>query len=79
MNLSENLNTVPYMMTLGGQQFQTAYANIEKAMGCTTSITACNSATVAQRWPALPRSRFSRQPSPELGQLHAELHRERCS
>jgi len=43
--LSENLNTVPYMMTLGGQQFQTAYANIEKAMGCTTSITACNNAT----------------------------------
>jgi hypothetical protein len=45
--LSENLNTVPYMMTLGGQQFQTAYANIEKAMGCTTSIGACNAATSA--------------------------------
>jgi len=45
--LSENLNTVPYMMTLGGQQFQTAYANVEKAMGCTTSIVACNAATPA--------------------------------
>jgi len=45
--LSVNLNTVPYMMTLGGQQFQTAYANIEKAMGCTTSIGACNAATPA--------------------------------
>jgi hypothetical protein len=44
--LSVNLNSVPYMMTLGGQQFKTAYANIEKAMGCTTSLTACNAATV---------------------------------
>ena len=44
--VSVNLNSVPYMMTLGGQQFKTAYANIEKAMGCATSIAACNSATV---------------------------------
>jgi hypothetical protein len=36
-----NLNSVPYMMTKGGQQFQTAYANVEKAMGCATSATAC--------------------------------------
>ena len=43
--LSINLNSVPYMMTLGGQQFQAAYANLEKAMGCTTSIAACNAAT----------------------------------
>jgi hypothetical protein len=43
--LSVNLNSVPYMMTLGGQQFQAAYANLEKAMGCTTSLTACNAAT----------------------------------
>jgi Carboxypeptidase regulatory-like domain len=42
---SINLNSVPYMMTLGGQQFQAAYANLEKAMGCANSITACNSAT----------------------------------
>jgi len=45
--LSVNLNSVPYMMTLGGQQFQTAYANIEKAMGCTTSVAACQAATPA--------------------------------
>src|ERR1022692_5077233 len=43
--LSVNLNSVPYMMTLGGQQFKTAYANIEKAMGCATSVNACNAAT----------------------------------
>ncbi len=39
--LSVNLNSVPYMMTMGGQQFKTAYANIEKALGCATSIVAC--------------------------------------
>ena len=43
--LSVNLNSVPYMMTKGGQQFQQAFANVEKAMGCTTSITLCNAAT----------------------------------
>jgi hypothetical protein len=42
-----NINSVPYMMTKGGQQFQTAYANVEKAMGCATSMAACNAATVA--------------------------------
>ena len=45
--LSVNLNSVPYMMTMGGQQFKTAYANIEKAMGCATSVNACNAATAA--------------------------------
>ena len=44
--LSVNLNSVPYMMTKGGQQFKAAYANVEKAMGCTTSITLCNAATI---------------------------------
>ncbi|HXY07286.1 MAG TPA: carboxypeptidase-like regulatory domain-containing protein [Terriglobales bacterium] len=44
--LSVNLNSVPYMMTLGGQQFQAAYANLEKAMGCATSIAACQAAKV---------------------------------
>ena len=43
--LSINLNSVPYMMTLGGQQFQAAYANLEKAMGCTMSLAACSAAT----------------------------------
>jgi hypothetical protein len=36
-----NLNTVPYMMSQGGQQFQSAYAAIEKALGCTTSAAQC--------------------------------------
>ncbi len=42
--LSINLNSVPYMMTLRGQQFKSAYANIEKALGCTTSVAACGAA-----------------------------------
>ncbi len=36
-----NLNNVPYMTSQGGQQFQTAYANLEKYLGCTTSTAAC--------------------------------------
>jgi len=44
--LSVNLNSVPYMMNLGGQQFQAAYANLEKAMGCATSYTTCQAAKV---------------------------------
>jgi len=36
-----NVNAVPYMMTIGGEQFQTAYANIEKQLGCATSVSAC--------------------------------------
>jgi hypothetical protein len=47
--LSINLNSVPYMMTLGGQQFAAAYANIEKAMGCTTSLAACQAATAGMK------------------------------
>ena len=48
-----NLNSVPYMMSLGGQQFKTAYANIEKAMGCATSIGNCQAATPASTLAAL--------------------------
>ncbi len=36
-----NLNVVPYMMSQGGQQFQAAYANLEKYLGCATSAAAC--------------------------------------
>lgn len=36
-----NLNTVPYMMTVGGQQFSAAYANVERGIGCATSVAAC--------------------------------------
>jgi hypothetical protein len=36
-----NLNAVPYMMSQGGQQFQSAYAALEKALGCATSQAQC--------------------------------------
>jgi len=39
-----NINAVPYMMTLGGQQFDKAYAAIEADLGCTTSFAACGAA-----------------------------------
>jgi len=39
--LPVDLNTVPYMMTLGGQSFAQAYAAVETAMGCATSEAAC--------------------------------------
>ena len=53
-----NINSVPYMMTKGGQQFQAAYAAVEKAMGCATSATACSSATVASTLAALTPQPF---------------------
>jgi hypothetical protein len=43
-----NINAVPYMMTLGGQQFAKAYAGIETAIGCATSFAACG-ATVPKK------------------------------
>jgi hypothetical protein len=52
-----NINSVPYMMTMGGQQFQAAYAAVEKAMGCATSATACVNAT-----PATTLARLTPQP-----------------
>jgi hypothetical protein len=36
-----NLNAVPYMMTLGGQQFSKAYASVETQMGCLQGQNAC--------------------------------------
>jgi hypothetical protein len=53
-----NINSVPYMMTKGGQQFQAAYAAVEKAMGCATSETACSSATQATTLAALKPQPF---------------------
>jgi hypothetical protein len=53
-----NINSVPYMMTMGGQQFQTAYAAVEKAMGCTTSVAACGNATPATTLAALAPQPF---------------------
>ncbi|HEX3984961.1 MAG TPA: hypothetical protein VHX13_00015, partial [Acidobacteriaceae bacterium] len=36
-----DLNVVPYMMSVGGQQFQNAYLQLEKYLGCATSQAAC--------------------------------------
>ncbi|MGB8473608.1 MAG: hypothetical protein WCE61_05920, partial [Candidatus Acidiferrum sp.] len=36
-----NINSVPYMMTLGGQTFAKAYAAVETGLGCATSFAAC--------------------------------------
>jgi hypothetical protein len=36
-----NPNSVPYMMSLGGQSFESAYVAIEAAFGCTTSASLC--------------------------------------
>ena len=36
-----NPNSVPYMLTLGGQSFEAAYQAIEAAFGCTTSASLC--------------------------------------
>ena len=41
-----NPDAVPYMMTLGGQQFASAYAAVETAMGCATSFNACGASGV---------------------------------
>jgi len=44
-----NINAVPYMMTLGGQRFDKAYAAIETALGCATSYAACGANVPASK------------------------------
>ncbi len=44
-----NINAVPYMMTLGGQRFDKAYAAVETALGCATSYAACGAAIPASK------------------------------
>lgn len=39
-----NINAAPYMMTLGGQRFDKAYAAVETQLGCATSFAACGAA-----------------------------------
>ncbi len=53
-----NINAVPYMMTLGGQTFASAYAAVEKAMGCTVNYATCKAATVASTTAALSPQPF---------------------
>lgn len=36
-----NVNVVPYMMSVGGQQFQGAYLALQRYLGCATSAAAC--------------------------------------
>jgi hypothetical protein len=42
-----NINTVPYMMSLGGQSFASAYAAVETAWGCASSVGLCSQTTTA--------------------------------
>lgn len=44
-NNSMLLNTVPYMMSQGGQTFATAYAAVEQAFGCTVNAGLCSATT----------------------------------
>jgi hypothetical protein len=39
--IMENPNSIPYMLSQGGQTFQSAYLAIETALGCTTSASLC--------------------------------------
>ena len=53
-----NINAVPYMMTVGGESFEQAYAAVEKAMGCTVNYATCRAATVAGTQAALTPQAF---------------------
>ncbi len=56
-----DLNVVPYMMVQGGQDFKTAYAALETALGCAKSVAACG------RRNAFPRASLrSRSLKPHL-------------
>jgi len=46
------------MMTVGGQTFASAYAAVEKAMGCTVNYATCRAATVASTTAALTPQPF---------------------
>ncbi len=59
-----NINAVPYMMTLGGQSFEAAYAAVETAMGCATSYNACGQRELQER--QSHRNRSLRRPLLEL-------------
>jgi hypothetical protein len=56
-----NINAVPYMMTMGGQQFQGAYVNIEKALGCAGPVSACGANVPSTKLPN------SNTPNPAYG------------
>jgi hypothetical protein len=43
--IMQNPNVIPYMMSAGGQSFQSAYLAIETAFGCATSASLCAKST----------------------------------
>jgi hypothetical protein len=45
--IMKNPNVIPYMMTLGGQTFESAYIAVEGAYGCTTSASLCSTTVAA--------------------------------
>jgi hypothetical protein len=49
-----NPNSVPYMLSLGGQSFEAAYVAIETAFGCTTSASLCAKSPVPTNIAAQP-------------------------
>jgi hypothetical protein len=51
-----NINAVPYMMTLGGQQFAKAYAAVETGLGCASSFAACGSAIPTNKDPNIQKA-----------------------
>jgi Carboxypeptidase regulatory-like domain len=58
-----NINAVPYMMTLGGQRFDKAYAAVETALGCATSYAACGAALPSTKAAAIAYANgFTPQP-----------------
>ena len=44
-----DLNTVPYMLSMGGQSFESAYASIETSLGCANSLSTCGTAVPAAK------------------------------
>ena len=54
--IMQNPNVVPYMMSLGGQSFASAYLAIEGAFGCTTSASLCAKSTTPTNVSPLSRS-----------------------
>ena len=44
-----DLNTVPYMLSMGGQSFVSAYDSLEVALGCNVSVSNCGAAVPAAK------------------------------
>jgi hypothetical protein len=44
--IMKNPNSIPYMMSLGGQTFASAYAAVETQLGCTSTQSLCQASTL---------------------------------